>query len=252
MKRAPFFLLITMLTLLVTSCNNVQKEEVKNDKKETKVIPASSTDEEIILTEKTAAEILVGGSWNNPASAQSEDIIFAADENMFWRNGNDEGQGKWEVKGTDVLHFYNEDYKIESLTELELIVSKKGERTTYERNLSETSDCNPRFEIEGINDTKGYYTNGNESWTIHFLENNFIAFYTKDGKQGNAMTILKTEKRSNCEYSIIMEGIQGELVPTWTLKYNEEKKIYDLYTYEYDAEADSWSDKIYIGSSDND
>ncbi|MCP4440784.1 MAG: hypothetical protein GY810_17820 [Aureispira sp.] len=253
MKNTLFFLLIAISTLFITSCNGTQKDEVKNDTKEIKTDATANTDKPVAYTtEKTAAEILVGGSWNNPAAARSEDIVFNADGNMFWRSGTDEGEDKWEVKGADVLHFYGKDYQIEELTESKLTVSADGETTTYERNLTdETAECNPTFKVEGINDAKGEYKNGNESWTIHFSEDKFIAFYTKDGKQDEAIVVSKIEAKSNCEFSILMEGIQGEIVPTWTLKYNEEKKFYDLHAYEYDAGADSWSDKVYVGSSDN-
>ncbi|MFT4602719.1 MAG: hypothetical protein ACI857_002906 [Arenicella sp.] len=125
----------------------------------------------------------------------------------------------------------------------------EGEKTTYE-NTSE-DDCTPQWKVEGINDAKGEYVIGNESWTIHFAENGFIAFHTKDGNQDDAIAIKEITPISSCEFGIMMEGNEGEIVPSWTLVYNESGKYYDLKVHSYDASKDTWSDKTYGGSSDN-
>ena len=255
MKKSSVILFITLVAFFSMACDSTSGGEEKGQIEEGAVkkgVPpeVKKTDAPV----KTAAEILVGGSWNNPAAIRSEDVIFNANGTMFWRSGSDEGEGKWEVKGTDILFFYGKDYKIEELTETKLVVSEGGEKTTYERNSVETSDqspCKPQFKVEGINVAKGLYTKGDESWTIHFADNGFIAFYTKDSKQDGAIAVEKIVKISDCEYSIMMEGIQGEKVPTWTLKYNEAQKYYDLHTHSYNAGTDTWSDNVYEGSSDN-
>lgn len=125
------------------------------------------------------------------------------------------------------------------------------EKLNSEPLVEKNSDCNPSFKIEGINDAKGIYKNENESWTIHFSDDKFIAFHTKNDKQSQVLPVSKIEARSNCEYGILMQDIQGEMVPSWTLIYNVETKVYDLHAHEYDAGEDIWSDKIYLGSNDN-
>ncbi len=114
--------------------------------------------------------------------------------------------------------------------------------------------CDAPFKIEGTNDAKGEYKLGNnESWTIHFSdsEQDFVAFYTEDGKQDQAMVIEKIVKMTDCEFKIVMEGIGGEIVPTWVLKYNSANKFYDLYVHNYHAETDTWTDDVFSGSADN-
>jgi hypothetical protein len=139
MKKMSIILQVAILALFAISCNS---NSTKNAEKEQHAEVAADTvagTEKIASSPKTAAQILVGGSWNNPAAAHSEDIIFEANGNMTWRNGSDEGQSKWEVKGTDILFFYGNDYKIEELSASKLVVSKDGDKTTYERNVEETS-----------------------------------------------------------------------------------------------------------------
>lgn len=111
--------------------------------------------------------------------------------------------------------------------------------------------CDPTFKIEGMNDAKGEYKVGNESWTIHFHEDGFIAFHTRDGKKIDERKLSEIKSFSNCKYGVMMEGISGEMVPSWTLVYNEKGKYYDLHVHNYDAKTDTWSDKVYAGSSDN-
>jgi len=143
----------------------------------------------------------------------------------------------------------NEKETIESLEKaVKEIPVDKIEKTSTE------TLCDTPFAIEGINDAKGLYIFGtNESWTIHFYDEvqDFVAFYTKDVKRDDAIVIEKIEKISDCEFKIILEGISGEMVPSWILKYNSDKKFYDLYVRSYDAGADTWSDKIFKGSKDN-
>ncbi len=157
-----------------------------------------------------------------------------------------------------MLHFYGKDYKIETLTATQLVVSLDGERTTYERNsdsnTSTTKDCTAKFQIEGANDAKGIYTKGNTSWTIHFSDEkqNFIAFHTANGKADTEVFVIEEVKKGNgCNFHLKMEGISGEIVPQWTLKYNEAKKYYDLKVHSYDAKNDSWNDTVFTGSKDN-
>lgn len=118
-------------------------------------------------------------------------------------------------------------------------------------NTPALNDCDPKFKIEGINDAKGEYNHGNESWTIHFGDNNFVAFYTKDGKQDDAMVVKEIKAISKCKFGVMMEGISGEMVPSWTLVYNEAGNYYDLHVHNYDAANDKWYDKVFKGNSDN-
>jgi len=255
MKRLSVILSVLLFAFLISSCGGEKTNEVKDDKKEVEAIEAekkaTNEKEKTVAREKGPAQILPTGSWSNEAAARGEDVIFNEDGTMLWRSGNDEGSDSWSIKGTDVLEFYGADYKIEELTETKLVVSKDGEKTTYQRNKESADACNPKFKVEGVNDAKGLYENGNVSWTIHSTDTDFIAFFTKDGKQDDALSVDKIVKVSNCEYSIMMKSIQGEKVPTWTLKFNEVKGFYDLYTYEYDAGADSWATMVYNGSKDN-
>jgi hypothetical protein len=117
--------------------------------------------------------------------------------------------------------------------------------------VAENSDCDPPFKIEGMNDAKGEYVVGKESWTIHFYEDGFIAFHTRDGKKIDERKIAEIKSFSKCKYGVMMEGVSGEMVPSWTLVYNEAGKFYDLHVHNYDAESDTWSDKVFAGSSDN-
>ncbi len=116
-----------------------------------------------------------------------------------------------------------------------------------------------QWSIEGINDTKGEYRNEKkmETWVIYFSDtkNNFVAMHSVfiEGTyiQEEEIVIDRIEKISDGVFKIHMEGISGELVPTWTLKYNSKKKFYDLYTYSYDVMLDSWQTKIFTGNSNN-
>jgi len=207
------------------------------------------SDDHFSTTIKTPAQILIGGSWNNPDAAMSEDVIFYENGSMLWRSGSDEGEGSWEVKGNDILNFYGNDYKIVKLTESKLVVSLNGETTNYNRNI--VPACSPQFKVEGMNDAKGEYKIGNESWTIHFAENGFIAFYSKDGNQEDAISLQEIISISDCEYNIKMNGIQGKTAPQWTLIYNKTEKFYDLHVRSYDAKTGTWTEKVYGGSSDN-
>ncbi|MFT5819837.1 MAG: hypothetical protein ACI8ZM_001062 [Crocinitomix sp.] len=249
MIKLPITLFIGVIPFLSLAADLRTEGEVAYDTIEIFDNNNNSSELFSVAQTKTPTEILIGGSWNNPDAIRSEDVIFNTGGKMLWRSGTDEGEGTWEVKGSDVLHFYGKDYKIEELTESKLVVSDNGEKTTYERNNE--SDCDPQFKVEGINDAKGQYINGNESWTIHFSEDKFIAFYTKDGDQDDVIVIKEIVSISKCEYSIMMDGMQSEFVSQWTLVYNETEKFYDLHVHSYDAATDTWSDKIFEGSNDN-
>ena len=142
MRTISIFILFFASIFFSLSCesSNVQEETETNIQKETESNTAAAVGsqapkpEKIEVSAKTPAQILVGGSWNNPEAALSEDVIFNADGTMFWRSGTDEGEDQWEIKGTDILFFYGRDYKIEELSESKLVVSEGGEKTTYERN----------------------------------------------------------------------------------------------------------------------
>ena len=140
MKRFSIILSAIVFAFTFASCEN--SGETKTSDKDSSVAVSSEkekTEKEVdktdsAITAKTPAQILIGGSWNNPEAARSEDVIFNEDGTMLWRSGEDEGSDSWSVKGTDVLEFYGADYKIESLTETELVVSLDGTKTTYNRN----------------------------------------------------------------------------------------------------------------------
>jgi len=253
MKKLSIILSAFVFILIISSCGGSKEKEATEETIEN--TEETTTDEvESTSTAKNPSQILIGGSWNNPEALRSEDVIFNEGGNMIWRSGSDEGESKWSVKGDNVLNFYGKDYKIEKLSETKLVVSNDGTKTTYERNVIAETSCDATFAIEGTNDAKGEYKAGsNESWTIHFSEGeqDFIAFYTKDGKQDDAIIIEKIEKISDCEFKIVMKGISGEKVPSWILKYNSDKKFYDLYVHSYDAGTDTWSDKTFSGSEDN-
>jgi hypothetical protein len=113
------------------------------------------------------------------------------------------------------------------------------------------SGCNPTFKIEGMNDAKGGYAAGNESWTIHFGEEEFIAFHTYDGRQGDPATLVEIVALSNCEFGIMLDTDEGENASSMTLIFNETEKYYDLHISSYDPETDSWYVKVFKGNSDN-
>lgn len=138
-----------------------------------------------------------------------------------------------------------------SSSSIEISHYSEGEEAIVD--LGDTSDCKPKFKIEGVNDAKGYYENSalNASWTIHFDENNFVAFYTKDGKDSDILIVDKINKISDCEYYIWMEGVEGEFAQRWKLRYNADKKYYDLIHLTYDKELETWIDVDFEGSSDN-
>ena len=116
---------------------------------------------------------------------------------------------------------------------------------------TQTNDCDPKWKVEGINDAKGEYSIGNDKWTIHFEEDNFIAFNTSNGTQLTTYIVQEIVAQSNCEYKVMMVDVQGEMVPTWTLVYNAAENFYDLHVHDYDAETDTWTDRVFAGSSDN-
>lgn len=136
-----------------------------------------------------------------------------------------------------------------------LFLSSSMINHSFENSINQNSlglnDCDPKFKIEGINDAKGEYNNGNESWTIYFADDHFAAFYTKDGKQDEAMKVQEIKAISSCKFGVMMEGISGEMVPSWTLVYNEAGNYYDLHVHNYDAMNDEWYDKVFKGNSDN-
>jgi hypothetical protein len=133
-------------------------------------------------------------------------------------------------------------------------ISLFGNATNFDTENETKSNCeacDAKWKVEGINDAKGEYTVDGESWTIHFAEDGFIAFHTADGHQDDAMAVHEIVAISKCKFSVMMEGISGEMVPSWTLVYNESENYYDLHVHDYNAETDTWFDKIYAGSSDN-
>ena len=117
------------------------------------------------------------------------------------------------------------------------------------------NDCTLGFDIKGTNDTRGFYSNKENvaSWTINFSESDedFIIFQTIKDVHGESIIIDSVDRKFDCVFEMTMKGIQGEIIPTWTLKYNKVTKVYDLYSYEYDANIDSWDTIIYLGSKDN-
>jgi hypothetical protein len=118
-------------------------------------------------------------------------------------------------------------------------------------NVNAEDSCTLGFGIEGTNDTRGFYSNKENvaSWTIHFSESDedFIIFQSIKGMNGDTIIIDSVDRVSDCVFKITMKDIRGEIIPTWTLKYNKVTKVYDLYSYEYDANIDSWDTIIYLG-----
>ncbi len=116
-----------------------------------------------------------------------------------------------------------------------------------------------QWEIEGINDTKGEYKNNKtgEMWSIYFsdTQSQFVALYSwsfeGEDYYDEELVIDRVEKISKGFYKIHMEGISGEMVPAWWLKYDNDKGFYNLQTYSYDALDDMWLDKHYKGNSNN-
>ena len=109
------------------------------------------------------------------------------------------------------------------------------------------------------NDAKGEYRNENtgETWAIYYSDsrNEFVAMYTVfiegTSTQDEEIIIDRIEKISSGVFKIHMKEISGEMVPTWILKYNSDKKFYDLHTHSYDVMLDSWLDTIFTGNSNN-
>ncbi len=116
------------------------------------------------------------------------------------------------------------------------------------------------FPIEGVNDIKGEYINSEktERWAIYFDEklNDFVAWhcYLNKGKEDckDPLIIEKVEKNTaKGSYHVKIKGISGEMTPTWSIIYNEEKRYYDLHTHSYDAENDKWINMVFNGNDDN-
>ena len=269
MKKNAILISVVFLIFLFASCGEKKDKETTDENVEqTEVTPEVDVDKTPETEgDKTAeveedddmaeyiSKILIGGTWEKSTSDNSsESLIFGEDGKVFWwTNTTEEGETKWEVKGASILHFYDSDYIIENITGNKLVVTLEGVETTYTRVLeSNVADCTPKFKLEGINDAKGFYENTglNASWTIHFGDNDFVIFYTKNGVQGEVMIVDKIERISDCEYKMIIEGQTGEKAPQWKFRYNN-KGYYDLVYLTYSEEHGTWFDVEFDGSDDN-
>jgi len=175
-------------------------------------------------------------------------FIDINDKGILWRH-------QFVGAGASVMVYIEWEFenKILVITKSEIEIDYFNEsEEAYVEISEESSDCKREYE-PGVADARGEYKNSglNASWAIYFTGEEFVALYTKDGKQDSEIIIDKLEKISDCEYSILMKGIQGEHAPKWKLRYNIEKKFYDLITLTYDEELEAWIDVDFDGSNEN-
>ena len=175
-------------------------------------------------------------------------FIDINDKGILWRH-------QFVGAGASVMVYIEWEFENKMLvitkSEIEIDYFNEGEEA-YVEISEESSDCKREYE-PGVVDARGFYENTglNASWSIYFTGEEFVALYTKDGKQDSEIIIDQLEKISDCEYSILMKGIQGEHAKKWRLRYNTEKKFYDLITLTYDAGLEAWIDVDFGGSNEN-
>jgi len=107
--------------------------------------------------------------------------------------------------------------------------------------------------IEHTEKIQGRYslTNGNEFWIFYFSKEEDVTIaqqFSQDGYSPQYTVEKISKNKAKSSYNIKMEGVSGEMVPTWNIQYNTDEKCYDLYFYDYNVEEDKWEMRTYNGT----